>query len=71
MKRKYQIDGISCGGCITKVKKVLESHEDIEEAKIFLSPKGVAKISMKSNLSVDDLQKQLNRLEGYTISELN
>ncbi|MBO6829384.1 MAG: heavy-metal-associated domain-containing protein [Muricauda sp.] len=71
MKRKYQIDGISCGGCITKVKKVLESHEDIEEAKIFLSPKGVAKISMKSNLSVDDLQKQLNRLEGYAISELN
>ena len=71
MKRKYQIDGISCGGCITNVKKVLESHEDIEEAKIFLSPKGVAKISMKSNLSVDDLQKQLNRLEGYTISELN
>ncbi len=71
MKRKYQIDGISCGGCITKVKKVLEPHEDIEEAKIFLSPKGVAKISMKSNLSVDDLQKQLNRLEGYTISELN
>ncbi|MBD1260706.1 heavy-metal-associated domain-containing protein [Maribacter polysiphoniae] len=71
MKRKYQIDGINCGGCITKVKKVLESHEDIEEAKIFLSPKGVAKISMKSNLSVDDLQKQLNRLEGYTISELN
>lgn len=71
MKRKYQIDGISCGGCIARVKNVLESHEDIEEAKIFLSPKGVAKISMKSNLSVDDLQKQLDQLEGYTISELN
>lgn len=71
MKRKYQIDGISCGGCIARVKKVLESHEDIEEAKIFLSPKGVAKIRMNSNLSVDDLQKQLDQLEGYTISELN
>ena len=71
MKRKYQIDGISCGGCVERAKKVLEYHEDIEEAKIFFSPKGVANISMKSNLSVDDLQKQLDRLEGYTISELN
>ncbi len=55
IKRKYQIDGISCGGCITRVKKELESHEDIEEAKIYISSKGLAKISMKSNLSVDNL----------------
>ena len=67
MKKKFQIDGISCGGCITRVKKVLEAHE----AKIFLSPKGVAKINMNENLSINDLQKQLDQLDGYTITEID
>ena len=26
MKQKYQINGISCGGCVARVKKTLESH---------------------------------------------
>ncbi len=71
MKKKFQIDGISCGGCITRVKKVLEAHEAIDEAKIFLSPKGVAKINMNENLSINDLQKQLDQLDGYTITEID
>lgn len=70
MKKKFQIDGISCGGCITRVKKVLEALDAIDEAKIFLNPKGVVEISMKENLSVHDLQKQLDELEGYTINEI-
>ncbi|HEA23689.1 hypothetical protein LCGC14_1618730 [marine sediment metagenome] len=70
MKHKYQISGISCGGCIARVKKTLEAHPDIEKAKIFLSPKGKAIISMEKKLSVEDLQEQLNQLEGYTITEI-
>jgi copper chaperone CopZ len=70
MKKKFKIDGISCGGCITRLKKVLEAHDAINEVKIFLSPIGVAKINMNENLSVNDLQKQLDQLDGYTITEI-
>ena len=71
MKHKYQINGISCGGCVTRVKKTLEEHPSIEKAEIFLAPKGATIITMKENLSIDELQKQLTTLDGYTISELN
>jgi len=69
MKRKYQINGISCGGCIASVKKTLEEHPNIEKAQIFLDPKGAAIITMSESLTVDELQKQLNTLKGYTITE--
>lgn len=71
MKQKFQIDGISCGGCIARVKKTLEAHPAVEKIEIFLKPKGATTISMKEVLTIEDLQKQLNTLEGYTISELN
>jgi len=71
MKRKFQINGISCGGCVARVKKTLESHPNIEKAEISLAPKGAALITMKEALSVDELQKQLDGLIGYTISEMN
>ena len=71
MKHKYQINGISCGGCVARVKKTLEEHPNIEKAEIFLAQKGATIITMKENLSVDELQIQLNTLGGYTISELN
>ena len=71
MKQKFQINGISCGGCIARVKKTLEEHPNIETVEIFLEPKGATIITMKKNISIDELQKQLNTLGGYTISELN
>ena len=71
MKQKFQINGISCGGCVTRVKETLEAHPSIEKAEIFLAPKGATVITMKEALSIVDLQKQLNTLEGYTITELN
>jgi copper chaperone len=69
MKHKYQINGISCGGCVARVKKTLEAHPGIEKTEISLHPKGATIINMKEELSIDDLQKQLNTLEGYTITE--
>tara|TARA_R110000868_G_scaffold107999_3_gene295129 strand:- start:1240 stop:1455 length:216 start_codon:yes stop_codon:yes gene_type:complete len=70
MKQKFQINGISCGGCAARVKKTLEEHPKIEKADIFLAPKGATIITMKENISVDDLQKQLNALSGYTITKI-
>jgi len=71
MKRKYHISGIGCGGCIARIKKTLEAHPAIEETEVYLNPKGATVIRMKEKLSIGDLQKQLNLLEGYTISEMN
>ncbi|WCO01295.1 heavy-metal-associated domain-containing protein [Psychroserpens ponticola] len=70
MKQKFQIDGISCGGCVARVKKTLEEHPNIEKAQIFLAPKGATIITMTENLTVDELQKQLDKLNGFTITEL-
>ncbi|MDE1206288.1 heavy-metal-associated domain-containing protein [Tenacibaculum larymnensis] len=71
MKQKFQISGISCGGCVARVKKTLENHPNIEKAEIFLAPKGASLITMNAALSVAELQKQLDGLNGYTITELN
>ena len=70
MKQKFQINGISCAGCVARVKKTLQEHPAIEKAEIFLAPKGATIITMKETLSVDELQKQLSNLEGYTIEKL-
>ncbi|HQU21853.1 MAG TPA: cation transporter [Flavobacteriaceae bacterium] len=71
MKQKFQISGIGCGGCVARIKKTLEEHPNIEKAEIFLAPKGAALITMNETLSVADLQKQLDGLNGYAITELN
>ncbi len=70
MKRKFQIDGIGCGGCVAGVKNAPEEHPNIEKVEIFLAPKGATHITMNGALSVADLQKQLDRLNGYTITEI-
>lgn len=70
MKRKFKINGISCSGCVTRVKKALEAHPAIEKTEVFLNPKGATTITMKEALSVGELQRQLNTMEGYTIEEI-
>lgn len=70
MKRKFQIDGIGCSGCITKGKKVLEDHPDVEKVEILLNPKGVTFIEMRKKLTTNELQNQLDKIEGYTIKEI-
>ena len=71
MKQKFQINGISWGRCIARVKKTLEEHPNIEKVEIFLAPKGATLITMNEKLSIGELEKQLNTLEGYTIIEIN
>ncbi|MFL1894827.1 heavy-metal-associated domain-containing protein [Aquimarina sp. 2-A2] len=71
MKQKFQINGISCGGCVARVKKTLEEHPNIEKAEIFLAPKGAAIITMNEMLAVSEIQEQLSKLNGYTITEIN
>lgn len=70
MKRKFQIDGIGCGGCIYRVKRVLEAHPAIEKTEVLLNSKGVTFIKMNMKLTVNELQKQLDTIEGFTITEV-
>lgn len=69
MKLKYQIDGISCGGCISKVKKTLESHPLIEEVEISLNFLGATVIKMKDKIDTNYLQQVLSKVGNYTISD--
>jgi copper chaperone len=71
MKQKFQINGIGCSGCVARVKNTLEEHPNIEKAEIFLAPKGATIITTKENILVEELQKQLNTLNGYTITKIN
>jgi len=71
MDRKFIINGIGCIGCIARVKRVLEEHPAIEEVEIYLNPKGVSFIKMNEELSTIELQNQLDKIKGYTITEIN
>ncbi|HBU76856.1 MAG TPA: copper chaperone [Muricauda sp.] len=71
MKYRYQINGISCGGCITRIKKTLEEHPEVEQVEVFLQPMGATIVTMNKKLTVEELQGQLNKLEGYTIAEIS
>jgi copper chaperone CopZ len=71
MKQKFQINGIGCGGCVARVKKTLEAHPSIDKVEIALIPEGDTVIKMNEALSVEELQSQLDELNGYTISAIN
>jgi copper chaperone CopZ len=68
MKLHYQIAGISCGGCISKIKSTLESHPSIEKVEISLNSLGETSIKMDEKLTTKDLQQLLNKAGDYTIS---
>jgi copper chaperone len=55
---------------VESVKKVLEAHPAIVKTEISLNSKGPTMITMKETLSVDELQKQLDTIKGYTIKEI-
>tara|TARA_R110000868_G_scaffold308922_1_gene570343 strand:- start:476 stop:691 length:216 start_codon:yes stop_codon:yes gene_type:complete len=71
MKLKYQIDGMSCGGCISKIKKTLESHPLIEDVEISLNSLGASTIKMKEKIDANYLQQVLSKVGNYTISDKN
>ncbi|MDE3741088.1 copper resistance protein CopZ [Maribacter polysaccharolyticus] len=53
-----------------KGQKSLEAHPAVDKTQISLHPKGATIIDMNEELSVEDLQYQLNELNGYTITKM-
>ena len=69
MKKKYELQGMSCGGCVTNVKNALLKLPDVEDAEIHLHPQS-AVLTMKEEIDVVELQAQLSKAGHYTIKEV-
>jgi P-type Cu+ transporter len=65
MTHKYEIAGMSCNGCRTKVENTLNSIEGAS-ATVTLDPP-VATIKIKNHISTNQLQKVLSTAGNYTI----
>ena len=69
MKKNYALQGMSCGGCVSNVKRTLLQVPDVTEAEVHLNPQGVI-ITMNRSITVDEFQTQLNKAGYYTIKEV-
>lgn len=69
MKKSYELQGMSCGGCVSSVKNILLQIPDVTEADVQWRPPG-AVLTMSKVVDVGELQAQLNKLGSYTIKEV-
>lgn len=68
MKMKYELEGMSCGGCLNSVKRALLQVPEVTEVEVQLNPQ-IAIITMNKFINVDELQAQLTKAGHYTIKE--
>ncbi|MBK9983650.1 MAG: heavy-metal-associated domain-containing protein [Saprospiraceae bacterium] len=68
MKKEYELEGMSCGGCVANVKRSLLELPDVTEAEVQLHPQR-ASISMSHSIGIKELQAQLSKVGHYTIRE--
>lgn len=68
MKKEYQIDGMSCEGCVNSVKQALLKVPGVSEAEVKLHPP-VAVLTTDQFLDITELQAGLNEAGYYKISE--
>ena len=69
MQKKYGIHGMSCGGCVSNVKRALSQIPNVEDVEVLLQPP-VATITMSKSIDVNELQTHLNKAGRYTIKEI-
>lgn len=69
MKKNYELTGMSCGGCVNSVKRMLLDIPGVEDAEVQLNPQK-ATITMSKSINVDELQDHLNTAGYYTIKEV-
>ena len=69
MKKNYELQGMSCGGCVSSVKNALLKLPDVEDAEVHLQPQS-AVLTMSKPIDVDELQTQLSTAGHYTIKEV-
>ena len=69
MKKEFELAGMSCGGCVSHVKKALLQIPDVTDAEVHLHPQR-AVLTMREAIDVAELQAQLNKAGYYTIKEV-
>ena len=69
MKKNYELQGMSCGGCVSGVKNALQKFPGVEDAEVHLHPQ-TAVLTMSKPIDVDELQIQLSKAGHYTIKEV-
>ena len=69
MEKKYELQGMSCGGCVSGVKNALLQLPGIEDAEVHLHPQS-AVLTMSKSIDVSELQTQLSKAGHYTIKEV-
>lgn len=70
MKKEYQLQGMSCGGCVSNVKRALLQVPDVTDAEVHLNPQG-AILTMNKPIAVEELQTQLKNAGHYSIKEIS
>jgi len=68
MTHTYNISGMTCTGCVAKVKSELLKMGDISEADVQLAAPQ-ASITMQKHIPVNTLQSVLQKAGNYTITE--
>ena len=68
MTHSYTVKGITCEGCVAKVKSKLLMHPDVLSADVMLEGQK-ATITMQKHISTAELQEAIGVNTKYTISE--
>lgn len=66
MKKYYELEGMSCGGCVNNVKQALMELPNVTAAEVELKPQGVV-LTMSESIDTSILQAQLDKAGHYTI----
>jgi len=66
MKNDYQIEGMSCGGCVNSVKHALQQINGVEDVVVHLKPP-TATITMHHPVDTEVLQARLSKAGNYSI----
>jgi Cu+-exporting ATPase len=69
MTHTYNITGMTCDGCRTKVEKTLNAIDGVE-AKVSLNPP-IATITMEKHIPTAQFQEALTAVGKYTIEMTN
>ncbi len=69
MNKKYELQGMSCGGCVSNVKRALSQIPNVEDVEVQLRPP-VANITMSKSIDVNELQSHLSKAGHYKIKEI-
>ena len=69
MTHDYQVTGITCTGCVSKVKTLLEKVPGVTAAEVGLD--GKVQVTMNRHIATPDLQAALRDVPQYQLAEVD